>query len=318
MPLSVGPDPITTPHVPSAVDLAVWSEDVGTIDATWTDPDGQVWQLSNTDDTLGYFTTDQIAGWGATPVEIVTDPLARGGEEVRFIRAQPRRITWPLHIYGETHLEFITRYRALLRAFTLTTHRRRPGVLRVARPDGADAAREIECFYEDGFGGAAGENWLSANPVLTLMAPDGYWRAARPVIYRYAYATSRRPFLRPFPSVTTSRVLGDMTIGNPGEVDAWPTWRLTGPARALTAINPGAGGGFTLTHTLAAGQTITITTNRPTVRGPAGENLAEALSWPRAVLWPLRPGQNPVTVQVVGAGPGTTVELQFRPRFEGA
>jgi hypothetical protein len=72
-------------------------------------PDGQVWQLSNTDDELGYFTTDQIAGWGTTPIELVTDALSRGGEEVRFVRAQPRRITWPLHIHGDTHLQFLTR-----------------------------------------------------------------------------------------------------------------------------------------------------------------------------------------------------------------
>lgn len=317
MPLSVGASVVAAPDVPIVGDLAVWAEDVGTIDATWTDPDGQVWQLSNTDDDLGWFTTDAIAGWGAVPIEIVTDPLSRGGEEVRHIRSLPRRITWPLHIHGDTHLQFLRRYRNLLRAFTLTTHRRTPGILRVARPDGVDAAREIECFYEDGFTGKAGEDWLFANPVLTLMAPDGYWRAARAVVHRYDYSPGR-PFLRPYPSLSTSRVLGDMSITNPGEVDAWPTWRITGPATAFTATNPGAGGGFTLTYPLGPGRTVTITTNRPAVRGPAGENLAGALSWPRALLWPLLPGENPVTLQVAGAGTGTAVELQFRPRFEGA
>lgn len=314
MPLSVGAGLVTPPFVD---DLEVWAEDVGTIDASWTDPDGQGWQLSNTDDDLGWFTTDGIAGWGAVPIEIVTDPLARGGEEVRFIRAQPRRITWPLHIHGDTHLQFLTRYRNLLRAFTLTTHRRRPGVLRVARPDGVDEAREIECFYEGGFGGEAGENWLYANPVLTLMCPDGYWRAVQPIVHRYGNAVGR-PFLNPYPQLSSSRVLGDLTITNPGEVDAWPTWELTGPATRFTATNLGAGGGFVLTYPLAAGQTITITTNRPTVRGPNGENLVGALSWPRALLWPLRPGPNPVSLQVAGATAGTQVVLTFRPRFEGA
>ncbi|MEU4218119.1 hypothetical protein [Actinoplanes sp. NPDC026623] len=317
MPLSVGANIVTGPEDPTVGDLAQWSEDIGTIDATWTDPDGQVWQLSNTDDELGYFTTDQIAGWGATPIELVTDPLSRGGEEVRFVRAQPRRITWPLHIHGDTHLQFLTRYRNLMRAFTMTTHRRAPGILRVARPDGEDNVREIECWYEDGFRGEPGQNWVYANPVLTLMAPDGYWRATQPLVFRYDYAPGR-PFLRPYPSLSTSRVLGDMTIDNPGEVDAWPVLQLTGPASAFTATNPGAGGGFTLTYPLAAGQTVTIATNRPVVRGPAGENLAGALSWPRAVLWPLRSGANPVTLTVAGAGIGTALTVSFRPRFEGA
>ena len=69
----------------------MWSQDVGSLEATWTDPDGNVWQLTNPGDEIGWFTTAGLAGWGATPIEIITDPLARGGEEVRFIRAHPRR-----------------------------------------------------------------------------------------------------------------------------------------------------------------------------------------------------------------------------------
>ena len=318
MPLSIGATQSSPPLWPTAGELQVWSEDVGTIDATWTDPDGLVWQLSNTSDEVGYFTTDGIAGTGANPIEIITDPLARGGEEVRHIRAHPRRITWPLHIWGDTHLEFITRYRNLRAAFTKTTHRRAPGVLRVARPDGVQAAREIECYYEDGLGGEAGEGWLSANPVLTLYCPDGYWRSTAPIVYRYAY-TAGRPFLNPYPSLSSSRVLGDVTIDNPGEVDTWPSWQLTGPATAFTATNSQAGGGFTLTHALAAGETITITItpNRTTVRGPGGINLAGSLSWPGALLWPLLSGRNEVSLQVAGADDGTTVTLTFQPRFEG-
>ena len=317
MPLSIGTTAISLPEPTPAGELQVWSEDVGTIDATWTDPDGQVWQLSNTSDEVGYFTTAGIAGWGANPIEIITDPLARGGEEVRSIRAHPRRITWPLHIYGDTHLEFLTRYRNLLGAFTRTTHRRAPGILRVARPDGVQAAREIECYYEDGFGGEAGEGWLSASPVLTLMCPDGYWRSTAPIVHRYAY-TPGRLFLHPYPSLSSSRVLGDMLIDNPGDIEAWPVWEITGPATAITATNPQAGGGFTLTYPLAAGETVVITTNRPTVRGPGGINLAGALSWPGAMLWPLLAGRNQVTVQVAGADDGTSVTLTFQPRFEGA
>ena len=114
---------------------------VGSMYATWTDPDGTEWELSNPQD-FGYFTTSGPAGWGAPPYEIVTDPLSRGGVNVRFVRAEPARINWPLHIFGDTFEEFGDRWRALRRAFLLTLHRNTPGVLRVQRPSGD--AREIE------------------------------------------------------------------------------------------------------------------------------------------------------------------------------
>lgn len=324
MPLVVGavltppPDVDTPPEPP-------WSPpQVGTIRATWTDPDGTVWELSNTSTDVGYFTTNAIAGWGSAPVTIVTDPLASGGEEVRHIRSEPRRITWPLHIHGEdadgviTNALFQQRYRALMRAFTMTTQRRRPGVLRIEYTDGK--AREIEAFYEDGFTGNAGENWVSANPVLTLFCPDGFWRDTQPQTIRRAHETGGSPFLQPFLSVSNSQVLGESTIYNTGDVDAWPSWTITGPASAVTATNVSTGEAFTLTHDLLAAEqmTITMTRARPLVRGPAGQNLVGALNWPGAVLWSLVPGRNDINFSVAGSADGTAIELAFHPRYEAA
>lgn len=293
-----------------------WREDVGTITATWTDPLGQEWRLSDTSEDLGYFTTNGIAGWGAAPVELVTDPLSRGGEQVRFIRVQPRRLTWPLHIWGDNHMEFITRYRNLMRAFTLTTHRRAPGYLTVRRPDGT--GRFIACYYEDGFGGEGGENWLSANPVLTLFCPDGYWSDIQPQTVPRAFGAAPSSFYSPFMTIGSSQVLGSTEITNIGDVDAWPSWTITGPMARVVASNNSTGDSFALTYALTAGQQITITTNRPTVRGPGGSNLTGALDWPNAVLWPLLPGSNDVDFQVDGAAAGTSIQLTYYPRYEGA
>ena len=291
------------------------TNDVGTMYATYSDPDGVVWQLSNTDPDLGYFTRRTIAGWGTTTYEIVADPLARGGESVRFIRAQPARITWPLHVYGETHMEFVTRYRQLRRAFLMTVHRRTAGTLTVARPDGS--SRSIEVFYEDGWGGEPGENWLFANPTLTLYAPDGYWRDSESTV-ESRFFTESVPFLDPYPTVSSSQILGDTVIVNAGEVLAWPTWTLTGPATQVTATNNTTGDAFTLTYALAAAETLTITTMRPTVRDALGVNRISALNWPSAVLWPLLPGDNDIQFTVAGSSAGTTIDLTYYARYEGA
>ena len=200
-------------------------------------------------------------------------------------------------------------------AFAMTTHRRAPGILTVSLPDGS--ARRIAAYYETGFGGEAGENWLYANPVLTLFCPDGYWQDTQPVtVNRTGGSPGDSSFYNPFINLGQSQVLGETTVHNPGDVDAWPTWVITGPMTKLTAVNTTLGVQFGLTATLTDGQQVIITTNRPTVRGPGDSNLTGALDWPSAVLWPLVPGDNDVTFSMENASATSGVQLTFYPRFE--
>lgn len=310
MPLLYSPS-VTEPDSPQPV----WREDVGTMLATWTDPAGTVWNLTDISPDLGWFTTQGPGGWGATPIELVTDPIARGGEQLRYIRVHPRTITWPLHVWGDTHQEFVERYRQLLRAFTSTTHRQAPGILTIARPNGKK--RQIYAYYKEGFEGEPGENWLFANPVLNLWCPDGYWTDTEDTQISRSQPIASN-FFSPFITVGSSRVLGDTQIDNPGEVEAWPRWVVTGPMTKLTATNITSGQRFALTYPLTAGQQITITTQRPMVRGPGDVNLTGYLDWPAAVLWPLLPGTNQVNFSVDGAETATRIDMGFRARYEGA
>lgn len=291
--------------------------DVGTMNAVWTAPDGVEWNLSDISPDRGYFTTDKVGGWGARPYELVTDPQPRGGERVRFVRAQPARLTWPLHIWGTTHQEFVTRYRALRKAFMSTVHRGQVGVLRVARPDGT--SREIQAFYEDGFGGEPGQNWVSANPVLTLFCPEGAW--SDPEHTEVSRSPSAQvPFNDPFLSISPSQILGTTTITNPGDLTAWPTWTITGPASSISATNNTAEHTFTINYTLLAGETMTVVTAgpQPGVRGPADQNLSGELNWPEAYLWGLEPGDNEVEFIVGGSSGTTNITLTFHALYEGA
>lgn len=290
-------------------------DETGTMFATWVDPTGVEWPLSDESDERGYFTTFGPAGWGSPVYEVVTDPIPRGGVRVRYVRAEPARIVWPLYVWGETYGQFMQRYRALRQAFLMTAHRQMPGTLRVALPDGS--AREIECYYEEGWTGEAGENWLFANPVLTLLAPDGYWRDAAAQTVLREYTGSSASFLSPFPTVSTSQVLGDSTVENLGDVEAWPVWTITGPMDSLTATNTTAGREFILNTSLTAGQQVVITTQQTTVRGPAGENLIGDLNWPLAYLWPLLPGTNEIVFSVGGGATGTKVEMSYHQRYVG-
>jgi hypothetical protein len=290
---------------------------VGRIYATWTDPTGEEWPLTDLDPSRGFHTTRDISGWGAMPYEFITDPQARGGESVRHIRTNPARITWPLNIWGDTHLEFVERYRAIKRAIMMTVHRGVPGRLTVMRPDGT--GRWIDAFYEDGFAGQAGENWIFANPVVTFYCPDGTWKDITPTVETRVFGTETLvSFLAPFPTLSPGTVGGSPLMDNPGDLVAWPEWVITGPATGFTATNSTTGQSFSLTYELLAGETITLTTDRPTVRGPAGQNIVDSLDWPTAYLWGLQPGENEVSFSVGGTGVGSKVVITYYPRYDGA
>lgn len=317
MPLAIRTVSLPPVVVPPSVPPGPAPNLVGTMRATWTDPEGVVWELTGPHAQHGWLTRREVGGWGAAPVTLVTDPLARGGVHVRHQRPEPRRLTWPLHIYGDTHVEFIRRYRTLMRAFALTKYRG-PGTLTIYRPDGT--ARAIDCLYEDGWGGEPSENWVFANPTITLLCPDGYFRDTERRFVRREYTAAGNPYLSPYRTVVSAQVLGESTVVNTGDVQTWPSWTITGPATQLVATNETTGESFTFTHSLLGGQTatITVTPTRALVRGPNDENLVGKLNWPGASLWALLPGSNDVDFQVFGSGPGTAIELSFYPRYETA
>lgn len=286
--------------------------------ARWIAPDGTVVPLTNPD--LGWFTLDAVSGLGASSVTITKDKAPRGGSTVRNVFPESRTIQWPIHVYGDTTAEFLARWRELARAFTMT-RRRGPGRLVITRADGTE--REVLAWYEDGFDSQAGASHTWDDVVVQLYAEDPYWRDLAPYVDSRAQATIGT-FLAPYPTVSSGQVLGATTLTNPGDAEAWPEWQITGPATLITITNESTGDEFVINPSatghgnLLAGETITVTTEPPAIRGPAGEVWTAALNFPGAVLWSLDPGASDVTFLAAGAGPGTKIQLSFHPRYETA
>lgn len=343
-----GPLNIEEPHGPDAKQ-PVWSEDLGTMTATWIAPDETQWPLSNTAESPGWFTMDGPSGWGAPPYEIVTDPLGAGGESVRAIRQKGSHILWPIYIGGRNHVEFCDRWNAVVDAITMTSEMI-PGRLRVERPvPGGARWREIPCFYEDGLGGEPGENHLYAKPVVQLYAPGGLWSGDRSIRATKDYETGSgggggggggggKSFYAPFMTVSSSKVTSAAPAGstegggggadgpttdivNPGTVDAWPVWKIRGPLSKITATNTSTGERFAVTYDLLDKQVMVITTARGSVRGPGDISLARYVDWfnPSGTkLWPVRRGLNKIAFQIDGAATGTRLEFSFVPRYKTA
>lgn len=313
--------PVITPEVPPVIPPPAQIPEVGFASITYIDPAGTRWPM--TDTSLGWYVlADGVSGLGAATYTLTSDPHPRGGARLRHAQPQPRSIVWPVFVKGRDHTEFVDRWRALARAFTRTL-REGPGLLEVALPDGR--VRQIAVYYSDGWDGRgqhpSGITWDSA--VVTLWCEDPYWVSTEPVVVHRETGT-QVDYLVPFPSVSSSQVLGETTVTNPGDVEVWPTWIITGPASAITFTREDTGDSFTLTMTntvhgdLLAGETVTISTDPPRVRARPEENLIGGLNWPGAVLWPLPPGDTPVSFQLSGAEAGSAVDLTFYPRHETA
>ncbi|MET9729677.1 phage tail protein [Streptomyces sp. NPDC006458] len=312
------PDPGTPPGG-GVIELP----DLGRAVVTYYDPAGGVWPLTTR--ALGWYTlAEGVSGLGAAPYELSTDPHPRGGARLRHAQALARTIVWPLHVCGDTHMEFVQRWRALATAFTRTL-REGPGVLEVARPDGS--RRRIEVLYQTGFEGqgSRGSGWITDRAVLSLYCEDPYWVDVVSVGVHREQGVGE-DFFEPFPSVSSSQILGETTMTNPGDVTVWPTWVITGPASLITVTHEGTGESFILDPdapeighgNLLAGEQVTIRTDPPQVRYQDGSNWVGALDWPSASLWGLAPGDNAVTFQLDGSGPGSAIDLSFYPRYETA
>lgn len=321
MPILAGA--IAPPTPPPVTPPPVTVPEVGYASISYIDPSGTVWPM--TDSSLPYFAlADGVSGLGAAPVVLTTDPLPRGGVRLRHVQPQARVIVWPVHVEAATHQAFTDLWRLLGRAFT-DTLRYGPGILDIAMPDGR--RRQIRVRYQDGWQGlgqaGTGLSWDRA--VLSLLAEDPYFYDPVPVLSTRAFAGTV-DFLNPYPTVTSSQVLGDSVLHNPGDVVAWPVWTVSGPASLVTITRTDTGEAFTLDPNatgvahgnLLAGQQVVITTDPPQVRYQDGTNWIAALNWPAASLWGLQPGDTPVNISLTGASAGSGVTAAVTARYETA
>ncbi|WP_171110604.1 MULTISPECIES: phage tail domain-containing protein [unclassified Streptomyces] len=319
--------PVTTPpdtgEPPGGGGGGIVLPDLGRATVTYYDPAGGVWPLTRR--SLGWYTlAEGVSGLGAAPYELTTDAHPRGGARLRHAQAQPRTIVWPLWVSGSDHMAFVQRWRQLATAFTRTL-RDGPGVLEIARPDGT--RRHIEVIYQEGWEGRGSHGFgrIFDSAVLSLWCEDPYWVDPEPIVVHREQGAGE-DFLQPYPSVSSSQVLGATVVTNPGDVVVWPTWTITGPASLVTFTRTDTGASFVLDPNdpsighgnLLAGQQVTVRTDPPQVRYQNGDNWVGALNWPDATLWGLDPGDNPVTFQLDGAGAGSAVDLMFNPRYETA
>ncbi|MEU3436728.1 phage tail family protein [Streptomyces sp. NPDC006863] len=244
------------------------------------------------------------------------------GAMVRGARASARQVLLPIFVYGIDR-KTLRQFKAKL-AGALNP---RLGYSVLTFIEQGGEPRRLKCYYVGGMEGSeaadsSGFSWVSYG--IQLTAADPYFYGDIAVAASWSFGTDQ-PFLgSPFLPLTLAKGTasnGTLTIENPGDIEAWPIWEITGPLKRFKFTGPdGASFGIPTQpgsiDALPAGRTLTVDC-RPgykTVSDNTGRIYFPLLS-ANPSLWSVPPGTSTAQADLL-AGSGTpTVKMTLHPRY---
>jgi hypothetical protein len=266
-------------------------------------------------------------GLDAPPFELHADdsPNLDGGI-FRDARAVAREIMLPIYLHG------IDRR---------TIRDLKSRLVSNLNPKKGDAVpRYLRCYYKSGMEGSeavdqAGFTWKKFGIQLTAYDPWFYSDDIQVAQWDFG---GGEPFLSTTEAFYPLRLSAGMVSGsevivqNPGDVEAWPRWELTGPIKGFNFESPefelpnGTKTKFSFgvtapgdgSNTIPGGRTLTVDT-RPgfkSLRDDLGTNYWPELA-PNPQLWAIPEGESTCTVDIVPGSSTAKVRLVFQPRYEG-
>lgn len=283
------------------------------IDHEWAAA-GQVWDISTPGAGVTLYRA-AVRGLGMPDSDdrVTVAPMLHG-QRFRGFRIKPRDIFWPVLVYGEKDQAWVDRDSGFWRTM-------RPdisGVWTVTAPDAS--RRSITCR----FAGLTDE--YSRDPTtsgvmaygVNLVADDPFWRGTEVTAGPWS-APNALPFFGgatggsgPLLYISARDGAGGATVNNPGDVEAWPTWTITGPSTSATVAVSGALVG--VPFALAAGEVLTINTD-PAVLSAVSNLTGDKtrLLSASTVFAPIPAGANRgLSAAISGTG---SVRVSFTPRY---
>lgn len=279
---------------------------------SWTDARGRTTLLSDWEN--GWLLQPGIRGLDLPGYDFYIDSSPQiDGTALRGLRAQAREVFLPVAFFDLDRAAFIARKRSFLR--TLNPYLGL-GTLTLTEADGS--FRTIEAYYGSGAEGDFGENtsglhWQVVG--LTFSCPSPYW-LGEPVHKEYGTGATG-DFFPVLPlTVRDSQVLGDATIDNPGDATSFPVWTIHGPATSAVITNNTTGLSFSVTDSLGSSDVLVVDTRE---RVQTAVLNGSTNWWPNLAtdsdLWGLEPGENDISLALVGTDGDTVVQLDYQPRF---
>jgi hypothetical protein len=254
---------------------------------------------------------DDGNGWGLAPVSLQWADGAGDGSNLRGGRALRRPMTVPLLVRGANRLEVDDRINLIGQILDVGVY------ARFRRTDDADEVWALDVAREGGGDWTWGKDtngstW--AQITLALTAGQPYWERERAELVTVQPADANAGLLDPYSlaesRLASSQAFGTVTLVNPGSARSPLVIVVNGPATHLDVTGPG-GEYLTWDGVLTAGQWLRLT--RGIAVDQAGANRYAGLG-AVPVMWDVLPGTQVATVNLTGAGTGTSVALSWQPR----
>lgn len=285
----------------------------------WNGWTGDAWTLALDKSARAFIEEDGLSGILKPPVQhYLSEPATRAGSTWQGHRVLAREVVLPLFVWGDTPSQM----RAEDTRFRRTLRPEQTGVLVVADPDGT--RRELTLRYLSGAEGrygadTYGKTWCRHQ--VTLLAEDPYFYGD-PVTVTFGGTAGGNFYggvtgVAPLFVISTNQTIAGAALNNPGDEDAWLTWKIYGP---MTSFVGGWGGNLiNLPITLTAGQWLEVNSDpqQATIVNQAGVNQWGAAGDVRFAPLPAL-ATTSLSMTIVGSTAATKVEVTFRPKHEAA
>ncbi|MGK5496395.1 phage tail domain-containing protein [Streptomyces sp. URMC 125] len=265
-------------------------------------------------------------GLDAPPVVLHADESPNlDGSMFRSSRTTAREVMLPVYLYGIDRRTLRDLKRKLIRALD---PRNGYCVLKFIESD--SQPRYLYCYYKGGMEGNEGEDQAGFRWVrygIQLSAFDPWFYSDEIQVAQWAFGGGTA-FLRPteplYPLKLTKGTMSETAIPlvNPGDVEAWPIWQITGPVKSFTFTSP-KGESFGISarpdgsDVVPDGRVLTVDT-RPghkTLKDDTGTNYWPMLA-PNPSLWSIPAGRSTAGVHVAASASTASLRLSLRPRYE--
>lgn len=256
-------------------------------------------------------------GFGIPPVEVRIDPSASDGGVHRFTRRGVRELDLPITIVDSNRTVVESQMRRLA---NLLSDRQGATVIRATYSTGE--VWELTGHYVGGADAVWGEdqNVIYAKWVAQFQCPNPYWIRQESESISIGTAGAGRGLIGTGKSLSelqigSSQAIGEVTLENNGDVEAYPVWEFKGPADYVTLTNFDESKSFTYNAPILSDETITVDTFLGTVKDQTGANMYANLS-AAPKFFTIPAGISEVNIEAVGTDSNSLISLFFQPRKE--
>lgn len=253
-----------------------------------------------------------VSGFGIPATSVRIDQSAGNGGTWRHTRRGVRDVDLPIVILGSDRADVESKLRRLARLLQDGSGPTRI----VADYDNGDSLF-LEAHYVGGadaqFGTDAGLTFCRW--AIQLQAPQPFWESASSQAFTITGGSTGRGLLPQLTKlkVSSSQVLGTVSVTSSADVDVFPVWTIRGPISNLVISNGSQSFGFNAP--LNAGESITIDTEAGTVVGDNGSNRYALLSAaPKFFTFPT--GTTQIQVNGTDTSTSTYIRCEYALRYE--